>query len=119
MVADRPGPAPAAPVTHWSIGPDEPPRLRPGSPRWWFTSRTTGRITVAQTPNLTLLLFGVSTLAARLLDGHPTTSRALSDVASGAIIVWSLDEIVRGVNPWRRVLGAVVLAASILSVIRR
>jgi len=43
----------------------------------------------------------------------------LSDVASGAIIVWSLDEIVRGVNPWRRLLGAVVLAASILSIIRR
>jgi hypothetical protein len=119
MVADRPGPAPAAPVTHWSIEPDEPPRLRPGSPRWWFTNRSTGRITVAQMPNLALLLFGVATVAARLLDGHPTTSRVLSDVASGAIVVWSLDEIVRGVNPWRRLLGAVVLAASILSIIRR
>jgi hypothetical protein len=119
MVAERPGPAPATPVTHWSIEPDEPPRLRPGSPRWWFTSRTTGRIIVAQMPNLALLLFGVAAVAARLLDGHPTTSRVLSDVASGAIIVWSLDEIVRGVNPWRRLLGVVVLTASIVSTIRR
>jgi hypothetical protein len=39
-------------------------------------------------------------------------------VASGAIIVWSLDEIVRGVNPWRRLLGVVVLTASIISIIR-
>jgi hypothetical protein len=106
-------------VTHWSIAPDRPPGLRPGSPRWWFTSRTTGRITVAQIPNLALLLFGVATVAAWLLDAHPTVSHVLADVARGAIIVWSLDEIVRGVNPWRRLLGAVVLAVSVVSIVRR
>jgi hypothetical protein len=27
-----------------------------------------------------------------------------------ALAYWALDEIIRGVNPWRRCLGAIVLA---------
>jgi hypothetical protein len=38
---------------------------------------------------------------------------ALSGVGRGALIVWALDELVRGVNPFRRVLGAVVLAVEL------
>jgi hypothetical protein len=30
-------------------------------------------------------------------------------VATGSLIVWALDEVVRGVNPWRRFLGVAVL----------
>ncbi|MGA7385701.1 MAG: hypothetical protein WBW81_13720 [Methylocella sp.] len=30
-------------------------------------------------------------------------------IASGSLIVWALDEAVRGVNPWRRFLGVAVL----------
>jgi hypothetical protein len=33
-------------------------------------------------------------------------------VAGVALAVWAVDEIVRGVNPWRRILGAAVLAVS-------
>jgi len=37
---------------------------------------------------------------------HVATLRA---VGHGALIVWALDEVVRGSSPVRRVLGAVVL----------
>ena len=99
-----------------------PPSSRshgPGSPAWWFTNRVSGRITVAQFPNVSLVVFVSAALAGRLLDHHHQISRVLSDVAAGAILVWALDEILRGVNPWRRVLGAVVLAVSIRSLFLR
>jgi hypothetical protein len=31
---------------------------------------------------------------------------------------WAVDEIVRGVNPWRRILGAVVLAFVVVLAVR-
>jgi len=37
-------------------------------------------------------------------------------VATGSLIVWSLDELVRGVNPWRRLLGIVVLIYEVSTV---
>jgi hypothetical protein len=43
----------------------------------------------------------------------------MADVATGAIVVWALDEVIRGVNPWRRLLGAVVLTLSVVSAVRR
>jgi hypothetical protein len=104
---------------HWSIESGGKQGYRSGSPRWWFTSRTTGRITVVQTPNLALVVFGAAVVAGRLLDGHHQASRVLADVASGAIVFWGLDELVRGVNPWRRVLGALVLSLSVVSIVRR
>jgi hypothetical protein len=30
-------------------------------------------------------------------------------VATGSLIVWALNEVVRGANPWRRFLGVAVL----------
>ena len=74
---------------------------------------------MAQAPNLALMVFAVATAVGRLLDGHHQASRVLADVASGAILCWSLDELIRGVNPWRRALGAVVLTVSLVSVVRR
>jgi hypothetical protein len=38
---------------------------------------------------------------------------ALEVVATGALIWWAGDEILRGVNPWRRLLGGAVLVAVI------
>jgi hypothetical protein len=35
-------------------------------------------------------------------------STALTVAFKGGLLVWSADEIVRGVNPWRRCLGAAV-----------
>jgi hypothetical protein len=76
---------------------------------WCFRNRETGAITVAQTPNLALSAFLVATAILWLM--HPTgaISTAAKVVATGSLIVWALDEVVRGVNPWRRFLGVAVL----------
>ncbi|MGH6836078.1 MAG: hypothetical protein ACREC9_11115 [Methylocella sp.] len=76
---------------------------------WCFRNRETGAITVAQMPNLALSVFLVST--AILWLGHPTgaISTGAEVAATGSLIVWAVDEVVRGVNPWRRFLGVAVL----------
>ena len=58
-------------------------------------------------------------MAGRLLDGHARASRILGDVATGAIVAWALDELIRGVNTWRRALGGIVSGGSVASIVRR
>ncbi|MBM0207503.1 hypothetical protein JNW90_34385, partial [Micromonospora sp. STR1s_5] len=62
---------------------------------------------IGQWPNLPLWLFGITSLIAMLTAG----SIALwSDIASRIFLGWwAGDELLRGVNPWRRYLGAAVL----------
>lgn len=78
---------------------------------WLFRDRETGRITIVQAPNPPLLLWLGVTVGKRLLDPGSGWRTAANAVATGALVVWAGDEIVRGVNPWRRLLGGAVLAA--------
>jgi hypothetical protein len=70
---------------------------------WCFRNRETGEITIAQFPNLPLWLFVGASLLARAVDGdlHAIARGA----ATGSLAWWAADELVRGVNPWRRALG--------------
>ena len=70
--------------------------------RWFFENRRTGRITIGQWPNLPLWIFLVATLL------------RLGALATIALVVWAGDEIIRGVNPFRRLLGAAVLLGVVL-----
>jgi hypothetical protein len=89
------------------------PSLRESPIRWLFTDRSTGRIVVAQPPNLSLSGFLVSAVAERVLDG---SAGEIAGVARlGFLVWWAGDELLRGVNPFRRVLGAVVLASAVAS----
>jgi len=76
---------------------------------WCFRNRETGAITVAQTPNLTLSVFLVATAILWLTHPAGAIATMVKVVATGSLIVWALDEAVRGVNPWRRFLGVAVL----------
>lgn len=76
---------------------------------WCFCDRQTGQITIGQTPNAPLWVFLVASAARALLDPSGGVGTALAIVATAALVVWASDELVRGVNPWRRFLGAVVL----------
>lgn len=82
---------------------------------WFFRNRQTGAITIAQAPNL-LLWTALVAFGIRALVG-PTgrVGLAVAIVAKGAIILWAIDEILRGVNPWRRCLGAGVLLFAIIT----
>jgi hypothetical protein len=86
---------------------------------WLFQSRTTGRITIAQFPNAALGLFLVASALQRLLDPSGALRTGLRLLAAGALIWWALDELLRGVNPWRRFLGGAVLAGQILKYVAK
>jgi hypothetical protein len=77
---------------------------------WLFRNRRTGRITIAQAPNVTLAVFILAWLVNALFHPSGTAHTILVVVQVGALVLWAGDEVVRGVNPWRRILGGSVLA---------
>jgi hypothetical protein len=57
------------------------------------------------------------TLVLGMLDLSAAHSTAVDGVRHGALLVWALDEVVRGASPFRRVLGAVVLVVQVVSLV--
>ena len=84
---------------------------------WLFVDRTTGGYTVAQWPNVALWLFIASVLAVRIFHPSGAVGSVLRVVEDGAILWWAGDELLRGVNPFRRILGLVIGAATVLGII--
>lgn len=81
---------------------------------WLFKSRETGKITIAQRPNIPLWGFiAASVLAALVKNGSAHT--VFSVISAIALAAWAVLEIAKGVNPFRRALGAVVLLGMIVS----
>lgn len=84
-----------------------------------FRSRQTGKITVAQLPNAPLIVFLVAAAVRSIFHPSGTMRTIVTVVATVALIVWAGDEIFRGVNPWRRILGGAVLALTIVGLLKR
>ena len=87
---------------------------------WWFADRVHGGRTIGQWPNAALGVFLVTLGLRYVLAGvgaGPDAVAALLLVGRGALLVWGLDELVRGVNPFRRVLGAVVLLWQVVGLV--
>ena len=68
---------------------------------------------MAQWPNIPLFVLVALTLGSHIV--HPRGSagvltRVLSVVT---LLVWAFDELVRGVNPFRRILGCLVIFVTI------
>jgi membrane protein len=80
---------------------------------WVFRDRRTGRIVVAQLPNLPLVVWIVARAIRFLVHGGTGTVFAV--IADLALAIWAGDEIVRGVNPWRRALGVAVAVVLVLT----
>lgn len=85
---------------------------------WSFRSRTDGQIVIAQLPNLSLWIFIVARVVGAFLDAGTSPAATAQVVATLAIVWWATDELVRGVNPWRRFLGAAVLVAQLAALLR-
>jgi len=87
------------------------------SSRWWFESRETGRITLAQFPNWPLFAIAVGWLVRLVVN----ESSEVYVFAGGAItalwLFWGVDELMRGVNPWRRLLGALVIVWQLIGLV--
>jgi len=85
---------------------------------WLFRNRATGRITIAQRPNLSLLLFLGLYVVRLLASPSGTAGKGLDVAVSCTLGWWATDELARGVNPFRRILGAGVLSIAIASLVR-
>jgi len=84
---------------------------------WLFRDRRTGAITIAQTPNPPLWIF-IGTVALRLVVPAGSWRTALTAIGLVALGWWAADEVLRGVNPWRRLLGTVGLVIVAGGVVR-
>lgn len=101
--------------------PPEPTAHRPGrvrrAVRWFVVDRSTGHVVIGQRPNAAILLLVAATLLRLLLVtglGWEAAEVPLRVAAAAALAWWGLDELLRGVNPLRRVLGAAALGYLLL-----
>lgn len=85
---------------------------------WMFRNRRTGRLTVAQFPNASLALFLVATALRWTVGPHGGVRTAFDLSAAFALVVWAADEVARGVNPFRRILGGATLATVVVRFLR-
>ncbi|MGZ5418865.1 MAG: hypothetical protein ACXWDI_17035 [Nocardioides sp.] len=93
----------------------DPLSARLSSASWWFRS-SDGRLNLWQLPNAALSVWMVTLVLGRfeLSAAHST---AVDGIRHGALLVWALDEVVRGASPFRRTLGAAVLATQLASLV--
>ena len=82
---------------------NEPPR--DDDARLVVSRSRPGEIVIAQFPNVALWIFLASVVARAFVADGTQTESAAAWVGTGALTWWALDEVIRGVNPWRRVLG--------------
>lgn len=90
--------------------------MRTGSWRWWFEHRESGEITIAQFPNWPLWCIGIGWLLQWPLADGSTPHDVVGWLIRGLWLVWGADELARGVNPWRRLLGAAVVGTQVFSI---
>jgi len=81
--------------------------------QWWIRDRD-GQVVLAQAPNAAITVWLASVVIGwtGVLDDH--RDAILGRVGQGALVAWSLDELLRGASPARRLLGAVVLAVMVV-----
>ena len=90
-----------------------PVSVRPTSASWWFRS-SDGRLILWQFPNPALCVWLIAVVLG-WFDLSAAQTTAVDGVRHGALLVWALDELVRGASPFRRLLGAVVFTAQLAS----
>ena len=73
-----------------------------------------GNVVITQSPNMPIIIWLLAVIADKFIDGG-LVSQFLSIVGTVAISVWAMLEILSGVNLFRRILGAIVLAFVIFS----
>jgi hypothetical protein len=88
---------------------------------WMFRNRRTGHLTVAQFPNVALWIFLVAVALRWILPSGSAARTPIDWIGVAALAWWALDEVFRGVNPWRRLLGlggCAVVVAELASFLR-
>lgn len=83
---------------------------------WWVRDQN-GGMTLAQWPNpaLAVWLAAVVVTSTGVLGSDRRAT--LTCISQGALVVWALDELVRGSSPIRRLLGGVVLVGQLVGLL--
>ena len=76
---------------------------------WFWRDRQTGRIVIAQWPNLWLWIFAAASLVELIINPAGPIGICARIVSTTSLLIWAGDELLRGANPWRRCLGIAVL----------
>ena len=84
---------------------------------WAFRSRETNKITIVQWPNIPLAIFLASIPIGWTLTRHSAAAKAVDVIGTAGLGWWAIDEVLRGVNPWRRALGIVGCAFAVSRVL--
>ena len=84
---------------------------------WFFRNRETGEVTIAQAPNLVLWVVIAAGVLLWVWPPPGNTGVALKFIFKGGLLVWAVDEVFRGVNPWRRCLGAAVFGYELTTIL--
>lgn len=84
---------------------------------WMFRNRRTGRLTIAQFPNVALWIFFATVVWRRAGPPRGAGRTAIGVIGAAALAWWAVDEVVRGVNPWRRLLGLGGCALAVAGVV--
>jgi hypothetical protein len=71
----------------------------------------TGKIVVIQKPNLAIYLWIIFKLGSLITETN--LSSLLQSLSLVALLVWAVMELISGVNYFRKILGLVVLGATI------
>lgn len=85
--------------------------------RWAFENRQTGEITIAQFPNWPLLAVAATWIVRRFADAGSTVADVATVAATMLWLYWGADEVLRGVNPWRRLLGIGVITWQLIGLV--
>lgn len=85
--------------------------------QWFLRNRETGAVTIAQAPNLVLWVAIAAGVLLWVFPSSGNLSIALEILFKGGLLVWAVDELFRGGNPWRRCLGAVVLGCELSTIL--
>ena len=96
-------------------------RRRFASFDWWFRDRRTGEIVIAQFPNVPLWIFLAAVGVGPFFSTDSTAGKVITWIGTGGLAWWAMDEVLRGVNPWRRALGIAGCAfviARVISLVR-
>ncbi len=91
---------------------EAPSSARVLSPRWWVEDGN-GRVVVGQWPNPALLVWMATVVVGWTGALAPDHAATVAAAGRGALVVWALDELVRGASPVRRLLGVVVLVVQL------
>lgn len=83
---------------------------------WLFRDRK-GHVVVWQRPNVPLIGWAITRLALHFISTQKY-AKPLQSLSTTILFTWSYLEITQGVNKFRRIMGALVMALVVIGIIR-